>query len=117
MTQLRLGISDTRIFLGRLSMRTTVIQAAPEISSARIEDVLAAQNESHGGGWREIVQRVSTYMSKPTSKSPTAPETTRQVTELLRLQMDVTRYQLRVEVVSKIAESGVASLRKLQQSQ
>jgi hypothetical protein len=42
---------------------------------------------------------------------------TTNLTELLRLQMDVTRYQLRVEVVSKIAESGVASLRKLQQAQ
>jgi hypothetical protein len=31
--------------------------------------------------------------------------------------MDVTRYQLRVEVVSKVAESAVTSLRKLQQSQ
>jgi hypothetical protein len=36
---------------------------------------------------------------------------------LLRLQYDLSRYHLRVEVLSKVAESAVASLRKLQQNQ
>lgn len=98
-------------------MRSTSIQAAPAIPSVRIGDELAHPIDSHAGGWQEIVKRVSTYISSSTSKAPTAPESARQLTELLRLQMDVTRYQLRVEVVSKIAESGVASLRKLQQPQ
>jgi hypothetical protein len=36
---------------------------------------------------------------------------------MIKLQMDVCRYQVRVELVSKISESGVASVRKLQQTQ
>jgi len=98
-------------------MRTTLHQPASVGSSAQIAELVAPTNDSHAGGWQEIVKRVSTYISSSTSKPPTAPESARQLTELLRLQIDVTRYQLRVEVVSKIAESGVASLRKLQQPQ
>jgi hypothetical protein len=40
-----------------------------------------------------------------------------QLGELLRLQVDVSRYHLKVEMLSKVAESAVASLRKLQQPQ
>jgi hypothetical protein len=36
---------------------------------------------------------------------------------LLKLQADIGQYQLRVELVSKVSESAVASVRKLQQNQ
>lgn len=98
-------------------MRSTLSEAAPAISGPRIADALVTPLESSSGGWHEIVAKVSTYLSHPPTQAPTGPQMTTNLTELLRLQMDVTRYQLRVEVVSKIAESGVASLRKLQQAQ
>jgi hypothetical protein len=117
MTQLPLGILDTRVFAGELPMRPTLPEAAPPLPSPRIADALVTPPESPSGGWNDIVTKVSTYLSHSPTKAPAAPQMARNLTELLRLQMDVTRYQLRVEVVSKIAESGVASLRKLQQSQ
>ena len=40
-----------------------------------------------------------------------------QMTELLRIQSDISRYQLKVELVSKVSEGAVASVRKLQQNQ
>lgn len=38
-----------------------------------------------------------------------------ELSRLLQLQTEVQRYQLRVEVVTKVAECAVASIRKLQQ--
>jgi hypothetical protein len=98
-------------------MQTISLRPSSASPSDQLRDALAATPDAHSGGWRDIVTKVSSYLSTSTTKAPTAPETLRQLTGLLRMQMDVTRYQLRVEVVSKIAESGVASLRKLQQSQ
>lgn len=69
------------------------------------------------GGWNEIVSAVSSYVAAPLNSAQSPQKSLDQLTGLLKLQMDVTRYQLRVEVVSKVAESAVASLRKLQQSQ
>jgi hypothetical protein len=40
-----------------------------------------------------------------------------QLSGLLKLQADIGQYQLRVELVSKVSESAVASVRKLQQNQ
>ena len=117
MTQLPLGILDTWVFAGELPMRSTLPEAASPMPSPRIADALVTPPESSSGGWHDIVAKVSTYLSHAPTKAPTGPQMARNLTELLRIQMDVTRYQLRVEVVSKIAESGVASLRKLQQSQ
>jgi type III secretion system YscI/HrpB-like protein len=41
----------------------------------------------------------------------------KQLTEMIQLQMEVCRHQVQVELVSKVAESGVATVRKLQQAQ
>ena len=98
-------------------MKSTTLHISSSGPSGGIRDGLAASSESHFGGWRDIVNKISTYLPTSTTKAPSAPDALRHLTGLLQMQMDITRYQLRVEVVSKIAESGVASLRKLQQSQ
>jgi hypothetical protein len=98
-------------------MKVSKAQLSPTTASAQLGETLMSPSISEPRGWQDVVSRVSTYLSSPPSKAPTPTESLRQLTGLLRLQMDVARYQLRVEVVSKIAESGVASLRKLQQSQ
>ncbi len=97
-------------------MKSPLIQISPASGGAQLGDTLTRKS-AESGGWHDIVSKVSAYLSTSTTKAPAAPETLRQLTGLLRLQMDVTRYQLRVEVVSKVAESAVTSLRKLQQSQ
>jgi hypothetical protein len=70
--------------------------------------------------WREIVEKVSTSIAAPPREIPQPGRGLRgdvgHLSDLLRLQMEVAQYQLRVEVVAKVSESGVASLRKLQQS-
>ncbi len=99
-----------------MPMKSPLTPLSPASAGAQLGDTFT-MNSAGPGGWQEIVSKVSTYLSTSTTKAPAAPETLRQLTGLLRLQMDVTRYQLRVEVVSKVAESAVTSLRKLQQSQ
>jgi hypothetical protein len=93
---------------------------ATESVGASISDIgamVGVGTESHAGGWHDIVSRVSGYVSGPKTTSPTGQESLTNLSGLLRLQLDVAQYQLRVEVVSKVAESAVASLRKLQQPQ
>ncbi len=90
--------------------------ATPE-TLPRMGDILSEASKSPASGWQDIVAKVSKYAAAPTATTPTLQATVNQFSGLLRLQMDVTQYQLRVEVVSKVAESAVASLRKLQQSQ
>ena len=67
--------------------------------------------------WQELLQRYQGALASPSQKPTTPQNGVSQLTGLLQLQMEVSHYQLKVEVVSKVAESAVTSLRKLQQSQ
>lgn len=67
--------------------------------------------------WGEIAQRVGQHLTPLAAKSGSSAVKAEQLAELLRLQVDVSRYHLKVEMLSKVAESAVASLRKLQQPQ
>jgi hypothetical protein len=98
-------------------MRSTITQLSPATASAGIGDMLTSKSAPEAGSWKDIVAQVSHYLSASSAKATSSPASLGQLTGLLRLQIDVTRYQLRVEVVSKIAESAVVSLRKLQQAQ
>ncbi|MEY4668145.1 MAG: hypothetical protein RL518_844 [Pseudomonadota bacterium] len=98
-------------------MRSAPSNLSPASPGAPIGDIFSTSLEPRSGGWQEIVSKLSNYLTPAAPRGHTAPEALHQLSGLLRLQMDVTRYQLRVEVVSKVAESAVASLRKLQQSQ
>ena len=68
-------------------------------------------------GWHEVVRRMSSIMQGAGGKPGTPEAQVKQLGEMIKLQMDVCRYQVKVELVSKVSESGVASVRKLQQSQ
>lgn len=69
-----------------------------------------------GSSWSEIAQRVTKHLT--TTSTRAQPELrAQQLADLMRLQVDVSNYHLKVEMLSKVAESAVASLRKLQQSQ
>ena len=98
-------------------MRSTTTPTPSVTPTVPIADALVAPSGPLSGGWQEIMKRVSATLSTSHATAPNAAQSARQLSELLRLQVDLSRYQLRVEVVSKIAESAVASLRKLQQSQ
>ena len=70
-----------------------------------------------GGGWQDVMSRISKLSLHPSSAGNTAHVQAKQLEEMIKLQMDVSHYQLKVELVSKVSESGVASIRKLQQTQ
>jgi len=66
--------------------------------------------------WQDIVTNLAGASGVPVGGSLKGEPLT-QLTGLLKTQLEVCRYQLKVEMVSKIAESAVASIRKLQQPQ
>jgi hypothetical protein len=67
--------------------------------------------------WDAIVSRVTKLTESGLRPSNNPSQQVEQLSGLLRLQVDVSRYQLKVELVSKVSESAVASVRKLQQNQ
>jgi hypothetical protein len=67
--------------------------------------------------WDTIAARVTKLAEGGIHPSTHPAKQVEQLSGLLRLQVDVSRYQLRVELVSKVSESAVASVRKLQQNQ
>lgn len=69
------------------------------------------------GEWQGIVSRVTQYAQRAAQHHQSPRVQIQHISDLLRVQADVSRYQLRVELVSKVSESAVASLRKLQQNQ
>lgn len=66
--------------------------------------------------WSNILARAGEALRMHPQGPSTPPARIDQLTNLLRLQVDLSRYQLKVELVSKVSESAVASLRKLQQN-
>lgn len=66
-------------------------------------------------GWVDAFDRAVGSISRPVAAGPDVR--LKQLSEMIRLQMEVCRHQVQVELVSKVAESGVASVRKLQQPQ
>lgn len=77
----------------------------------------SSQEISSSRSWSDIAQRMSQLMSAPSKSSLQVSQQVGNLTELFKLQMDVSRYQLKIELVSKVSESAVASMRKLQQNQ
>jgi hypothetical protein len=98
-------------------MTKVTAHASTATPTLEVGELLKSSSAPQEGGWQDIVAKVSTYVSAPKTGAPSVQQSFQQLSGLLRLQVDVTQYQLRVEVVSKVAESAVASLRKLQQSQ
>ena len=98
-------------------MTKVIAHVAPIAPGLEVAELLKGSSAPQAGGWQDIVAKFSTYVSSPKTGGPSVQQSFNQLSGLLRLQVDVTQYQLRVEVVAKVAESAVASLRKLQQSQ
>ena len=69
------------------------------------------------GGWGDIVSKESRYASNVPAAANNPNQQLSQLTDLVKLQMQMGHYQLKVELVSKVSESAVASMRKLQQNQ
>ncbi len=96
-------------------MKVQTLGSTPIIERA-IES-LSAGHGSYNQGWSDIVSRIGHYIHNGIKTGLSPSGQIDQLSDLLKLQVDVTRYQLRVELVSKVSESAVASIRKLQQNQ
>jgi hypothetical protein len=95
-----------------------------KVSSASGASAMQVTLESLGGsqgaqnqGWTDIANRIGQYVQQGARPGLSPNGSIDQLSGLIKLQVDVTRYQLRVELVSKVSESAVASMRKLQQNQ
>lgn len=98
-------------------MKSEMSRVTVNTSTLDLGQVLNGTGRSDSGGWGEIASRVSSYVSAPQAVALNGQPSFKDLSGLLKLQLDVTQYQLRVEVVSKVADSAVTSMRKLQQTQ
>lgn len=94
-------------------MRVTGGGAAVAVPEA-VSSVVGANS---GSGWGEVFEQALSGANRSPRAGAGADLRLKQLSEMIKLQMDVCRYQVKVELVSKVSESGVASVRKLQQSQ
>ena len=92
----------------------TIQQSFEPIANASIG--LSQMTANFSPKWGEVISRVS-QLAKESGILSGDKSQISQLSGLLKLQVDVSRYQLRVELVSKVSESAVASIRKLQQNQ
>lgn len=67
--------------------------------------------------WSAVLQQTLERVRGVSPKSPSVAQHMQQMGDLLKIQTDISRYQLKVELVSKVSEGAVASIRKLQQNQ
>jgi hypothetical protein len=72
--------------------------------------------------WDEVVKRLDTQIQRTSATETAANAPIRvngiaQLGEMMKLQVDVHRAQMRVELLSKVSESAMAAMRKLQQNQ
>ena len=78
---------------------------------------VSLDGQNSNGNWGDIANRASQLAQSALRDSRNPANQIDQLSGLLKMQVEVTRYQLRVELVSKVSESAVASMRKLQQNQ
>jgi len=67
--------------------------------------------------WSAVLQQSMDRFRIGAQKAPSVAQHMQQMGDLLKIQSDISRYQLKVELVSKVSEGAVASVRKLQQNQ
>jgi hypothetical protein len=67
--------------------------------------------------WSAVLQQTLERVRGQSQKPSTVAQHMQQMSELLKTQSDISRYQLKVELISKVSEGAVASIRKLQQNQ
>ena len=88
------------------SHRTAPVSRAPDPTGV----------QGSTAGWGSVLDRLLTQLQRAPASATSPHAKLHQLTEVLRVQSEVSQYHLRVELVSKVSESAVASIRKLQQN-
>lgn len=101
----------------KAALDSSVSGIASTIKTMQNLQASSTQELTSSRSWSDIAQKMSQLMNAPAKSSLQTSQQLGNLTELFKLQMDVSRYQLKIELVSKVSESAVASMRKLQQNQ
>ncbi len=81
------------------------------------EAMSAIMSGSAPQDWSAVLQQSIAQVSQRSQKHAGVSEQIAQMGDLLKIQADIGRYQLKVELVSKVSEGAVSTVRKLQQNQ
>ena len=93
------------------------IQATMQSLMGHSPEVSGAASAKAPQDWQKVLARLESNLQSASPGKIEGKGGLENLTGLLRLQVDVSRVQMRVELLSKVAESAMASLRKFQQNQ
>lgn len=102
------------------ALATTASTPGPEIGNVKGslgDAAVQAISLPPSKDWSAVLQRSLDRFRAESTRRPNAAQYMQHMSELLKIQSDISRYQLKVELVSKVSEGAVASVRKLQQNQ
>lgn len=93
------------------------IQSTMQSLVGRSSEVSGVSSTKTPQDWQKVLARLESNLQAGGPGKINGKGGLEGLTGLLRLQVDVSRVQMRVELLSKVAESAMASLRKFQQNQ
>lgn len=96
---------------------STLGSGVGSVQGRQIDVVSHAMSLPPSRDWSAVLQQSMDRFRIGAQKAPSVAQHMRQMGDLLKIQSDISRYQLKVELVSKVSEGAVASVRKLQQNQ
>lgn len=100
--------------IGSAAIQGTGVESLTGGTQAILQKIApSTPSKDWGAVLQQTLERVRTISQKP----PSVTQHMQQMGDLLKIQTDISRYQLKVELVSKVSEGAVASIRKLQQNQ
>ncbi len=106
-----------------ISLLAINAHTVPPTGEASLTKAPNSNSGGAGASWSEVAGRIekggsslSVDGSKVEALSRQGDKVT-QLAELLKVQSELHRHQIRVEFLSKISESALATVRKLQQNQ
>jgi len=99
--------------IGNNSLNPTPHSVSHVTEPRHTRGVESRGSNSSVGEWAQVVQR----LDRLSGSSPSPVDISTQLPELFRLQMEIGHHQLKVELLSKVAESAMVTVRKLHQPQ
>lgn len=99
----------------RVTLQGSLVEGATGVRDVALPRALPAEDSKRWGEIKGLFTGDGTV--KPGGLAQDPATAINDITKILQLQTELQRYQLRVEVVSKVSECAVATMRKLQQQQ
>jgi hypothetical protein len=100
--------------VGNAAMQVNGVESLTGGTQAMLQKIVPSTPSKD---WSAVLQQTLERVRGISQKPPSVAQYMQQMGDLLKIQTDISRYQLKVELVSKVSEGAVASVRKLQQNQ